>query len=342
MRIIGGIYGGRKLKEFEKIGVRPTSDMLRESLFNIIGEKIDGAVFLDLFGGTGAVGIEALSRGAKRVVFNDSSKNSLKLIEENLKQLGAREDYKIIGADYQSLIENTSEKFDYIFIDPPYKSNLGESAVSLCEKILNTNGTIILEDERDENFNFSELALINKRRYGRAFLYFFKRKRSACVFAGTFDPITCGHEEIISKCLNLYKKVIIVIGENDAKTPYFTLKERKMLVETMYKDNPNIEIIVYSEHKDKYYELLKERKAFFYVRGIRDSVDEAYERSSAEKNALIYPEITTEFIKADKKFKKVSSSFIRQRIFDGQDVSLYVPEKIKLVIKELIANKKQA
>ena len=87
MRIIGGIFRGRVLAEFDRIGVRPTSDKAREALFNIIQFKTSGALFLDLFSGTGAVGIEALSRGARGVVFNDSSRESIKLIKSNLAKL---------------------------------------------------------------------------------------------------------------------------------------------------------------------------------------------------------------------------------------------------------------
>ena len=87
MRIVGGIYKGRVLCPFEKIGVRPTSDMARESLFNILQTRILGAKFLDLFAGTGAVGIEALSRGAKEVTLNDFGKESVALIKKNLEIL---------------------------------------------------------------------------------------------------------------------------------------------------------------------------------------------------------------------------------------------------------------
>ena len=84
MRIVGGKHRSRVLKEFKGDAVRPTADKVRESLFNILQTQTEGATFLDLFGGTGAVGIEALSRGAKKVVFTDSSSDSIKLIKENL------------------------------------------------------------------------------------------------------------------------------------------------------------------------------------------------------------------------------------------------------------------
>ena len=84
MRIIGGIHGGRILTEFDNIGVRPTSDMVRESLFNILRDRIEDATVLDLFCGTGAVGIEALSRGASHVTFNDNNSKSLECLNKNL------------------------------------------------------------------------------------------------------------------------------------------------------------------------------------------------------------------------------------------------------------------
>ena len=124
MRIIAGSLKGRVLLEFSKIGVRPTSDMARESLFNILQNDIYGAKFLDLFSGTGAVGIEAYSRGASEVVLNDNSRESITLIKKNLEKLGISGKIKVTSFDAISYLKTSNDKFDIIFVDPPYASGL--------------------------------------------------------------------------------------------------------------------------------------------------------------------------------------------------------------------------
>lgn len=174
MRIVGGIYKGRKLKTFEGDEIRPTSDMARESLFNILRDRIIDAKFLDLFCGTGAMGIEALSRGAKEVTFNDFSKKSVNLTKENLNSLGEINNAKISVSGALEFLQRTGEKFDIIFLDPPYKSDLGEKALSVAKNALSDGGIVIFENE--DGFGGEILGLIkyDQRKYGRARFTFFK------------------------------------------------------------------------------------------------------------------------------------------------------------------------
>lgn len=173
MRIVGGKFKGRKLAEFKGKDVRPTSDQTRESLFNILQFKIRGKSFLDLFCGTGAVGIEAFSRGAARVVLNDVSRDSVKLAKTNLEKLGITE-IEVKTSDALSLIDTTSEKFDYVFIDAPYADKVGELAVGKARRVLNDGGTIIYENEKPLTVCPQGLYVADSRRYGRAGLTFFK------------------------------------------------------------------------------------------------------------------------------------------------------------------------
>ena len=175
MRIVGGFYKGRVLCPFEKIGVRPTSDMTRESLFNILQFRIAGSKFLDLFAGTGAVGIEALSRGAKEVVLNDFSKESILLIKKNIEKLGIKEGVKVTSFDAVSLVESGREKFDIIFIDPPYQSDLGERVLSVTSNSLTDDGVAIFEGDTPFNTQIEGLIVCDQRRYGKAHLTFFKK-----------------------------------------------------------------------------------------------------------------------------------------------------------------------
>jgi 16S rRNA (guanine(966)-N(2))-methyltransferase RsmD len=127
MRVIAGTYRSRILKSLKSLALRPTSDRLRETLFNVLGPAIAGARFVDVFAGTGAVGIEALSRGAAEVVFIEKHPPAVALIRKNLESLGVRSSVTVLGADALRGLENLAAKhtaasppFDFVFLDPPY------------------------------------------------------------------------------------------------------------------------------------------------------------------------------------------------------------------------------
>lgn len=174
MRIVGGKLKGRTLASFSGKEVRPTSDQTRESLFNILQFKIADKSFLDLFCGTGAVGIEAYSRGARRVVLNDASKESVKLAKSNLVKLGVGE-IEVFNYDALRFLETATEKFDYVFIDAPYALGVGERAVQKAADVLAPLGEIIYEHEKPLTGSFDGLVISDERKYGRARLTFFKK-----------------------------------------------------------------------------------------------------------------------------------------------------------------------
>ena len=176
MRIVAGKYRGRTLLAFDGDKIRPTSDKARESLFNILQLKVPNAKFLDLFCGTGAMGIEALSRGAKKVVFNDFSRESLTLLKKNLEKVKVEEDYEIVNFDAVNFLRNTTEKFDVIFLDPPYKSELGLKCLPFISVALDDDGIAILEDEKEFSGEIEGLVEYDKRKYGRVHLTFFKKE----------------------------------------------------------------------------------------------------------------------------------------------------------------------
>ncbi|HEY5839534.1 MAG TPA: 16S rRNA (guanine(966)-N(2))-methyltransferase RsmD [Pyrinomonadaceae bacterium] len=147
MRIIAGKYRGRQLKSPPSAQTRPTSDRLRETLFNVLAPRIEGVRFLDLCAGTGAVGIEALSRGAEHVTFVDKSRKMCGLIEANTTALGIdKKEFEIVNADASAYLRRHAKKerepFDIIFFDPPYAEDyepvltlMAEHAAQLmCEK----------------------------------------------------------------------------------------------------------------------------------------------------------------------------------------------------------------
>jgi 16S rRNA (guanine(966)-N(2))-methyltransferase RsmD len=151
MRIIGGIFRSRQLKGRPPEGIRPTSDKLRETLFNILGPVIDGATFLDGFAGMGAIGIEAVSRGAHAVYFVDRSRKACAIIRENLKSLQVTEGVRVIEAPLEralDLLERDGLHFDVVFLDPPYDrdSLYTESLAAFSTRpLLSDNAVLIME-----------------------------------------------------------------------------------------------------------------------------------------------------------------------------------------------------
>ena len=147
MRVISGSARGRRLKELQGMETRPTTDKVKESLFNIIQFDIPGRKILDLFGGTGQLGIESLSRGAAHCTFVDQRRDAVKLIRENLNECRLAEQAKVIQGDSLAFLTSCREKFDVIFLDPPYHTDLMDRALELVTKIdiLSENGIIVCE-----------------------------------------------------------------------------------------------------------------------------------------------------------------------------------------------------
>lgn len=181
MRIISGTARGTKLFTLEGNNTRPTLDRVKESIFNIIQDKIQGSVVLDLFSGSGAIGLEAASRGAKKVIMCDNSKNAIQVINKNIQKTHLSEKIELYNSNYQECLKQiVGQKIDLIYLDPPYESNMiNESIDKILEfKLLKDSSIIILETDDKEkvlndikNFN---LKIVDERKYGRAEIIFLK------------------------------------------------------------------------------------------------------------------------------------------------------------------------
>lgn len=172
MRVISGKYRGKKLKEFELNTTKPTLDRVKEAMFNLIQFDVQNAVVLDLFSGTGALGIEAISRGAGQTILVDSNPQAIKIIKENLK--GIEENFKLIQQDYLEFLINNNLRFDIVLLDPPYKTDFGINAINylILNNKINDNGIIIFETSENKDFNFNyENYSVSKKKYGTVVVY---------------------------------------------------------------------------------------------------------------------------------------------------------------------------
>ena len=180
MRVIGGKYRGRLIRAPRGQGVRPTSDRLRETLFNIIAPQIEGSRFLDICAGSGAVGIEALSRGAACAAFIDSSRRSCVVIESNLASLGITSNATIINRDAVAAIKRLSgdeAKFDIIFFDPPYASDIYSQVMSgiAAGDLLGPEALVIAEHRAKTRpaAGYGELKIYRELKQGDSALAFY-------------------------------------------------------------------------------------------------------------------------------------------------------------------------
>ena len=180
MRIISGKARGTKLYTLEGDVTRPTLDRVKESLFNIIQNEIVGSSFLDMFSGSGAIGLEAASRGVKEVILCEKNKEAISVIKKNIEKTHL--DVKLYEMPYEKMLESLDKKIDIVYIDPPYKTDLVYESVKkmLNLDLLGSESLIIIETDEEERVGKQisklEVEIINKRKYGRINLIFLKRK----------------------------------------------------------------------------------------------------------------------------------------------------------------------
>ncbi|MBE7022537.1 MAG: 16S rRNA (guanine(966)-N(2))-methyltransferase RsmD [Ruminococcaceae bacterium] len=177
MRVIAGSARGTKLHCPEGLAVRPTHDRVKEAVFSMLGEQVSGAQVLDLFAGTGALGIEALSRGAAQAVFVDVSASSLKTVADNISKTRLTDKAQLIQSDFSTYLTDTEKTFDLIFLDPPYSRGYIEQALkSIADNALLTpNGIIYCELEDDLPPSLLRLyQILRDKKYGRAHVLLLK------------------------------------------------------------------------------------------------------------------------------------------------------------------------
>ena len=337
MRVISGKYRGRVINIPKDDRIRPTMDRIKETVFNVIQGYVEGARVLDLFAGTGNLGIEANSRYAKEVVFVDNHPDSINLINKNLK--GMEEGTTVVKSDYLLYLQSVTKPFDVIFVDAPYHCLLGERAVKcIIEKdILADGGVLCYEHDTKEKLNITLPAnYVNKEKEMGNVSFNFIYKVNVGIVTGSFDPFTRGHLAIVESALEQFDKIYIACLVNEEKKYYFTSEERvemiKESIKELGKKAGRVEVIF----SEKYAcELYKDLRAKALIRSIRNDEDKEYEilmqKYNEEHGA------NTVFVEVPEAIKRISSTLCREQIkennFDG-----IVPSAINKV-KEIIERK---
>ncbi len=178
LRVVAGKYKGRKLNAPEGEHTKPTKDMVKEALFSSLG-SLYGKSFLDLFSGSGSIGIEALSRGAESATFVDNSSEAYQVIKNNLQALG--EEQNVQNSDVISFLSQAKESYDIVFLDPPYHfENIAKLFELLHSGILKTNSVVVYESAADEKIEefAAGFELIKEKKYGITKLFYFKEEEN--------------------------------------------------------------------------------------------------------------------------------------------------------------------
>lgn len=314
MRVVAGKYRGKNLASPKDDRVRPTTTRIKETLFNVLQGYSQDAVVLDLFAGSGALGIECISRGAKEVTFVDNSKDSIELVRKNLQ--GIDGNFKVVNSDFSGVLRNayvTGKKFDMIFVDPPYASGLGELALGMIFDLdlLDKDGVIVFEHGSEKTYEVNDSRYKQRtKKMGTVVAEFISRK-SVALMAGSYDPFTKGHEAVLDEALCQFDEVWVACLVNPDKKYAFNPAQRLAIVNCVCEQKSGAKAL----YSDKYaVEVAAEVGASALVRGIRGDEDRAYEEDMAKFNREHGFE--TVFIEPSV-FSKISSTLAREQISKG-------------------------
>ncbi len=333
MRVIAGKYKGRKLNSPINNSIRPTTDKVKEAMYNILQGEIEDSYVLDMFAGSGGLGIEAISRGAKKVYFCENNSKALDLLVSNLAFVD-KTAYEIFKGDYSDclrLLASRDIKLDIVFCDPPYIKKLGREVLDKIQKhdLLAENGKIVIERKTsDESIQHGIFAKTRQRRYGETTVEIFSKIRKVAV-TGTFDPFTVGHKDLVASALEDFDLVYVVILDNPDKKVEYPIDDRLNMIKLSLAEYEERVVVEY--YNGMAVDYCNKNGIKYILRGIRDDRDFVYEREMAQYNKE-NGGIETIFMNA---VTKVSSTQVRERIKQSVSVENMVEEKIIPILQQI-------
>lgn len=343
MRIVAGSARGIRLTEVPE-GVRPTSDRVREAVFNSLGQFFDGGEVLDLYAGTGALGIEALSRGCEKATFVERNGAAVRAIRENLGRAGfAGGAAEVVRGEVGSALERLvgeGRRFRLIFADPPYSMARAEVEVLVkrLPDLLAPHGRAVVESGEPVEAAPEGMA-ITERRYGGTVVTYFEVTEGGAESAlqtaicpGSFDPVTSGHVDVITRAAGLFDHVIVAVGKNARKGPKLPAEDRVRLIERVTKPLENVAVEIMD---GLLVDFARARGAQVVVKGLRVVSDFESEFQQAQLNRGLYPELETVYIMAVAEHMYLSSSAVREIASHGGSVKGLVPDEVLETVQRL-------
>jgi pantetheine-phosphate adenylyltransferase len=345
---------------------RPTADRVREAIGSLLAARgaFDGAQVLDLFAGTGALGIEALSRGASGLVSVDVDPRARRAIEQNVRAVGATEQTQVVKLDLLRTPERViaalaalgHAPFSLVLADPPYRDV--DKLAPLLEQLANSpictaDALFMVEHARSARLpSLASLQIAGHYTYGDTAVTLLARVDqmseredesmgselvspekavSAAVYAGSFDPITNGHVAIIRSGLVAFERIIVAVLTNTAKKPLFSVEERVEMIRDAVGGDPRVEVDRFDHGLLVNY--AREKGVRIVLRGLRAVGDFEHELQMANMNRHLDPGIETVFIMANDWFY-VSSTLIKEAAALGGDLHGMVPELVEKKLRD--------
>jgi pantetheine-phosphate adenylyltransferase len=348
LRITGGTLARRRIDVPAAADaglVRPTTDKVREALMSALAPSLPGVVVVDLFAGSGALGFEALSRGAASCTFVEADRKTAQVIRDNAKALGVVDQCTIVVADCARFVAGQApESADLVFADPPYARELLVPFLDAVTSILRADGQFVLErDKKSADLAPVGLSLGRDRVYGGTRVVIYEKKRdekapmpTAAIYPGSFDPLTNGHVDIVTRGLKMFDRVIVAIANNQSKTHAFTPTERVEMARRVFADVPGVEVDTFNGLVVEY---AKKRGVHVLLRGLRAVSDFEYEFQLASMNRKIATEVETAFMMTSEENFYLSSRLVREVASYGADVQAMVPGPVHEALLARFAKK---
>jgi pantetheine-phosphate adenylyltransferase len=311
-------------------------------LFNSLGQFFEGGSVLDLYAGTGALGIEALSRGSERAVFVERDRGARTAISENLRRTGLAQRAEVLGGEVGAVLGRLlarRERFDLIFADPPYRiaAEVG-GILHRLRSLLAPGGRLVIESGEAPMEGAGGKKGVT-RRYGGTFVTILGRSELTMIVAvcpGSFDPVTTGHLDVIRRASKIFDHVVVAVGSNRRKEARLPAVERARLLEKVTADMDSVSVEVM---EGLLVEFARERGAQAIVKGLRAVSDFESEFEQAQLNRTMFPELETVFIMASAEHSFLSSSAVREIASLGGDVSGLVPEGVLETVRQIYSGR---
>ena len=337
MRIIAGDRRGARISAPKGTATRPTGDRVREAAYNLLGPVDDTAV-LDLFAGSGAMGLEALSRGARRCVFVESDRAACAVIRDNLEKLRLTGALVLQKDVFQALREErgAGRTYDLVLVDPPYGAwpDLEPRLAEALPSALTEDGALVVETSARIE---PELPLDCRHepplRFGTNHRL---HPMITAICPGSYDPVTFGHLDVIGRAAATFDRVVVgVVRDPHHKQTLFTVEERVAFLEEAVAGHANVTVDVFHE---LVVDFARKHDAKTMVKGLRVIADFEWEFQMNRLNHLLAPEIETMYVMSSPQYSFISSSGVKEIASFGGKVDELVPEAVARRFRELFPN----
>ena len=306
---------------------------MREAAFNLIG-PVDGATVIDLYAGSGAMGLEALSRGAESCVFVESDRDACRTINANLDKL--RLEARVLCQDAARALAGERGTYDLVLLDPPYDDAGGRPArARICGESSRPTACSSTRPppRREPALEGLQRPHVAQVRVGTPYAV---RAVITAICPGSYDPVTNGHVDVIARAAAIFDRVVVgVVGNPTHKTPTFALDERVEFLRDALARPPNVEVDVF---KELVVDFARRWDAQVIVKGLRVISDFEWEFQMNQLNRTLAPEIETVYVMASAEVSFVSSSGVKEIASFGGNVEELVPPAVARRLRELFPN----